>query len=544
MNHRFSIQSFFNSLHLCHVRWEFSIPHLSFSSQLGGTAGGSFFSRLTEGGFAFLLLLLSTLQVHAADSILYKKLEHEATRTIFKSNMFASPALRNIINEPSISEIGLKGISQPSATARISQLGTGMRTFKVEATSLQHLGSNDLIWGNASYENGRKYSVVWNETSDFFQLYPYVMGDPKGGNMKYEEYELNGGYSKRIKDIFYGVELGYRALSEYRDHDPRPNNTVAELYGSLSFGYGFSKRYALAVNMDAGKYKQTNELAFYNELGAQKVFLLTGIANDFARFSGNSNNSFYKGYNLGISLSLAPRNGYGWMSDIGYTFTQRERILSDLNRMPLNKLKTDRFSACVALIRKCYGVRIHGEYSDRKGFDNLFGDPSGSVYPQIGTKEQYNGSVANITADGYWTTELHNGTLWSLEPGVGFCSISNKHKDSGNRFDSDNIFFKLKAEMDHIFGKNMIGMKANVCHRYNISSETDIYNACDPSLTTTIQQIGKYFDKGETSFGISAEYSRQIWGNKALSIAFGWQHALYLDGENNNCYEAKFAIIL
>ena len=510
----------------------------------------SFFSRLfhssplggIEGGFLFLLFC--PLQIHASDSILYDKLEHETTRMALKHDMLASPALRNIIDIPSLSEIGFKGISQPSATARTPQLGTGMRAFKVEASSLQHLGKNDLVRGNASYENGRKYDVVWNETSDFFQLYPYVMGDSRGGDLKYEEYKLNGGYSKRINKIYYGVELGYRALSEYRDRDPRPNNTVADLYGSLSFGYGISAGYVLAVNVDAGKYKQTNELAFYNELGAQKVFLLTGIGNDFARFSGNSNNSFYKGHNMGASLSLAPRNGYGWMADIGYMFTQRERILSDLNRMPLNKLKTDWFSASVALIRKRYGVKIHGEYSDRNGFDNLFGDPSGSVYPQIGTKEQYTGYVANITTDGYWTTEMHNGTLWSIEPGVVFCSISNKHKDSGNRFDSDNILFKLKGGMDHIFGKNMIGVKADVCHRYNISSETDIYNACDPSLTTTIQQIGKYFDNGETTFGISAEYSRLVWGNKALSIAFGWQHALYLDGENNNCYEAKFAIIL
>ena len=133
----------------------------------------SFFSRLfhssplggIEGGF--LLLLFFPLQTHASDSILYNKLKHETTRMAFKYEMLASPALRNIIDAHSISSIGLKGICSPSATSRIPQLGKGMRAFKVEATSLQHLGSNDLVWGNASYENGRKYNVVWNESSDF-----------------------------------------------------------------------------------------------------------------------------------------------------------------------------------------------------------------------------------------------------------------------------------------------------------------------------------------------------------------------------------------
>ena len=510
----------------------------------------SFFSRLfhssplggIEGGF--LLLLFFPLQTHASDSILYNKLKHETTRMAFKYEMLASPALRNIIDAHSISSIGLKGICSPSATSRIPQLGKGMRAFKVEATSLQHLGSNDLVWGNASYENGRKYDVVWNESSDIQQLYPYVMGDPKGGDMKYEEYMLNGGYSKRIMNIFYGIELGYRALSEYRDRDPRPNNTVADLYGRIAFGYGISKEYALAMNVDAGKYKQTNELAFYNELGAQKVFLLTGIGNDFARFSGNSNNSFYKGHNIGVSLSLAPRSSYGWSANIGYMFTQRERILSDLNRLPLNKLKVDKFSANAGFIQKRYGVRIMGEYSNRNGYDNLFGDPSGSVYPQIGTKEQYSGSVTNIMADGYWNYELHHGMLWSIAPNIGFYSIKNNHKDSGNRFDSDNLFFGLKGGMDHIFGKNMIGMKVNAYHRSSLRSKCDIYNACDPSLTTTLQQIEKYFDSGETTFGISAEYSRRVWGNKAISLCFDWLHALYLSGENNNRYEAKITMTL
>ena len=209
---------------------------------------------------ALLPLALLASQAYADDSILVHKAEYGLTRTRLMLEQLRCPALRNIIDIHSCSNASLTGNLQPSATAKVPQLGNGGRSFMVDASTIQHLGTADIVWGNASYENGRKYNVVWNETSDYALLYPYIMGDPRGGDMKYEEYRLDGGYSARIKRVYYGVELGYRALSEYRDRDPRPNNTVADLFAHIGAGYRLTKGYVLAADFDAGKYKQTNEL--------------------------------------------------------------------------------------------------------------------------------------------------------------------------------------------------------------------------------------------------------------------------------------------
>lgn len=497
----------------------------------------------------YKLALLLPLALHmepasADDSILYSKAELRFARTQVMQEQLCSPALRNILDASPLSEVAIRGGLTPGATPRIPQLGSGGRYMTVEARSMQHLGRHDLVWGNASYTNGRKYDVVWNETSDFLQLYPYVMGDPRGGDMKYEEYRLDGGYSARHGRLYYGVETGYRALSEYRDRDPRPNNTVADLYARLGAGYAVTGMYALAADFMAGKYKQTNELSYFNELGAQKEYQLTGVGNDFGRFSGASNNTFFKGYSLGGVLSLAPTRGYGWTATAEYLFTQMEKVLTDLNRLPLNELSINRIAAGAGYSAERYGFRLRGEYSERRGKDNLFGDPSGNVYPQIGSKRQYEGSLGTICFDAYWMAPSPRGFVWEIHPEAHLTVLSNKHKDSGNQFDSRDATLRINGGMTYISGADMISAKAHIMHRHNISSKTGIYSSCHESLSATMQRIGEYFAKGETSFGIDAAYSRRVWGNKALTIGLGWQHAFYLGNCSDNRYEARIEICI
>ena len=238
--------------------------------------------------------LLNTVAMTAAnDSIVWKRQVYSTGHVRFRQEVLASPAMRNYLHTPSISEFSVYATTEPAAAARIPQLGRGGKQFGMEASSFQQLGANSVVWGKASYQNGKKYDVTWNETSDFLLLYPYVMGDAKGGDQNYESYRLDGGYSTRHGKTCYGVDLGYRTLSEYRNRDPRPNNTVADLYAQGGIGLNIWGSYSVALTATAGKYKQTNELAFYNELGTQMVYHLTGIGNDFTRFSGQGKNCFY-----------------------------------------------------------------------------------------------------------------------------------------------------------------------------------------------------------------------------------------------------------
>lgn len=125
--------------------------------------------------------LLNTVAMTAAnDSIVWKRQVYSTGHVRFRQEVLASPAMRNYLHTPSISEFSVYATTEPAAAARIPQLGRGGKQFGMEASSFQQLGANSVVWGKASYQNGKKYDVTWNETSDFLLLYPYVMGDAKG----------------------------------------------------------------------------------------------------------------------------------------------------------------------------------------------------------------------------------------------------------------------------------------------------------------------------------------------------------------------------
>ena len=484
------------------------------------------------------LLAAGTAQAMAEGNVIDKSLALRLPDLSFRAAACASPALRSYLDAPTLSEITLFGQSAPASVAKIPQIGSGGRMFGLEASTFQRITGNDALWGRAAYKNGRKYGVVWNETSDFADLYPYVMADGRGGDMKYEQYELEGGYSMRHKRINYGVEVGYRALSEYRDRDPRPNNTVADLHARLGFGYTLGHFATLALSANAGKYKQTNELAYFNELGAQKEYHITGIGNDFARFSGASNNTFYKGHSYGASLDFIQRGGRGLSASVFYLFSKKEKTLSDLNRLTLNELRINKIGGSVSLVKEAYGIRAQGSHASRKGKDNLFGDPTGSVYPQIGSQEQYDGSESLVRIDGFWQSRAQRIWPWSIEPMVCYAAMHSRHNSSGNTLNTDDIVFGLTGKGFWHKGSNLIGAKAGVYRRTNISTAFTLNNVAEESLGRALKHINEYFGKGETSINIGLSYDRAVFGNKAVSAELTWRHDFYLESESNE-YELR-----
>lgn len=489
------------------------------------------------------VFVAAAMPASANDSILQNRQEYGSERMRFRRETLASPALRNFLHAPSMSEVAVSATAEPAAAARIPQLGRGGRAFGIEASSFQNIGANSAVWGEASYRNGRKYDVAWNETSDFLLLYPYVMGDAKGGDLDSEEYRLDGGYSARCGRVCYGVNLGYRALSEYRDRDPRPGNTVADLYARVALGYGIRGNYSIALTATAGKYKQTNELAFYNELGAQMVYHLTGIGNDFTRFSGQGSNCFYKGYNLGAEISLASRDIVGWSASAGYMFTQKEKVLTDFNRLPLNRLEINTLSAAVGYGSWSWGGRLSGSIAGRRGVDNIFGDATGNVYPQIGSRKQYDGKLAEIKAGGYWTAGLSGKASVSIEPEMAYASFCSSHYTSGNKFDSNDLYVGTSAGIVYGDSKKMFCAKAEIRRRENLAASLDIHSSVNEQLSATLQDINRYMGEGETEFGVGLEYSFRIWNDKAITTATAWKHTAYHNG-SSNCYEVKLALSL
>ena len=119
---------------------------------------------------------------------------------------------------------------------------------------------NRKLWGQAYYRNGVKRNVVWNETSDYDWVYPYVLGDSVGGDLRCEEYYFAGGYAREYARVTWGGTLDYRAAVEFRNIDPRPKNVVGELNASLGISLRTKTHYGIGISAFATKYKQSNEI--------------------------------------------------------------------------------------------------------------------------------------------------------------------------------------------------------------------------------------------------------------------------------------------
>ena len=174
-----------------------------------------------------------------------------------------------------------------------------------------------------SPRNGVKRNVVWNETSDYDWVYPYVLGDSVGGDLRCEEYYFAGGYAREYGRVTWGGTLDYRAAVEFRNIDPRPKNVVGELNASLGISLRTKTHYGIGMSAFATKYKQSNEIKFYSELGQSKVYHFTGMGMDYARFSGNNNSAYYKGKSFGGNIGIHIKRS----ADQTVSFLQKYRLI-------------------------------------------------------------------------------------------------------------------------------------------------------------------------------------------------------------------------
>lgn len=114
------------------------------------------------------------------------------------------------------SKVELQYDDQKEKQAHIAQLGKGVLNREVNLSGFNPLPNNQLAWGKASYKNKIIKKPLWNETSDFRLLYPYITGDSIGGDIRSEQYNFTGGYARQIKQWTVATRFDYRGLLEYR----------------------------------------------------------------------------------------------------------------------------------------------------------------------------------------------------------------------------------------------------------------------------------------------------------------------------------------
>lgn len=380
--------------------------------------------------------LRATDVVRTADSLsVYRRMQANATAAEdgFFSLVYSNPAMKYVWHPSTLNELRVGGEYLHEELPSLIGEGDGQYMGIVDVRSFIRKGKSSL-WGEARYRNGKKTGRCWNETSDYLLLYPYVMGDTVGGDLKSEHYYFSGGYAYRKRCYTIGVEASYEANIEYRNADPRPKNLTGDLHFTLGMSWQTGNRYTLGYSLRARKYKQTNDLQFYNELGVPNIYHFTGLGTDYYRFRGAKGSSFYKGRSFGGSVNLLPlRAGEGgFTASLLYDYFSFDKIISSLNELPLASvgeysLKGEAAWRSSKGKRYRWGVKLQASLTERTGTENIFGDASGNIYPQIAADKMYTNRITDGTLSAFYEYAPGAGFRCSLLPSVGYMGVNTRY---------------------------------------------------------------------------------------------------------------------
>ena len=339
------------------------------------------------------------------------------------SMVYGNPAMNQWRMEHGLTEVDVAadmrrdhGVVNPGAGNRSDFFSGGAETYTKYRSS--------TLWGRGRYINGAVKNMVWNETADYHIVYPYILADSVGGDMKREQYDFSGGYAACNDRWAWGAELSYLATLEYREVDPRPRNVVGQLDVAAGVAYRVLGDYYAGVSLRLRKYKQTNEVEFKSEMGVDKIFHLTGMGTHYYRFAGTGLSTYYDGYRYGASAEFYPRTGHGAFLSCGVSRFSFDNILSDLNKLPLASVWHNAVDAQAGWLnpgeRHDWGVSASVSAYRRHGSENIFGDAASSVYPQIGSIAMYADNYVALSGCGQWGMKFNAVNRIGATLGVGW----------------------------------------------------------------------------------------------------------------------------
>ncbi len=280
-------------------------------------------------------------------------------------------------------------------------MGTALSFLGVQSKGLTTLRPlhkmPHVVWGNVSYDHQYAQGQLWNETADYQKLYPYVMGDSIGGPLTSSIYHFDGGYSLLpTKYAAIGVKISFDGNVSYRRKDPRPKNIATRLAGALSGSFHLHRDHLISLLLSGERYKQSNDISFYSQIGNSFIYHLTGIGTVHPRFSGVEKEVFYSGngYKLGCSwvkMHSSAKRELSMSHALSLHFGQNriEKIMANINNAPLFYTIASNGVLQAYTDIRWRKMALHPYlslgFSCKTGMENILGDPAQGEYTVLNT---------------------------------------------------------------------------------------------------------------------------------------------------------------
>ncbi|MCM1034722.1 MAG: hypothetical protein NC038_03605 [Paludibacter sp.] len=311
-----------------------------------------------------------------------------------------------LLSDTTFTEVSVQGNYSRSTYALEGASSGG---FTIQAASVYDLSPRHRLFGEASYSWGQSQGNEWVENADYTRLYPYLTVDTIGGGLRTEEYFFRGGYRGLYSSVVWHIALQYTARQSYRQVDPRPENKVADLRVEGSVGY-VHRQYAYSLNLNLQRYKQTNKISFYSELGETMIYHLVQPGTPYTRFAGGFKSAYYHGMAGGAALTVQPLHE-GWLGAIDYQYEQITKELLQNTNTPIAQLATHQFSFSAGYLTTHWHTALDLHYHLRQGQQYMYGESTGNYYYLIGKTLNYTEHLLQFRLHARYTALLPMGKL-------------------------------------------------------------------------------------------------------------------------------------
>lgn len=429
------------------------------------------------------------------------------------------------------------------AHPRFREEGRGLQEGRLDIRTLVRLDSLQAVRGAVRYTGGVKKDVLFSSSSDYFTVYPYVVADTVGGDVRKEEYFFSGGYAGRRGRFHWGLEGGYRALHEFRKVDPRPRNIVSDLEVRGSAAWRMWPAYHLELTLGYRRYSQTQTLSFLSERGKNSaIFHLTGLGGHFARFAGATDsymNTRYAGNGLVVEAALRPFRQQGWNAIVSYSLLDLTHYLPNLNQVPYTELYTREIEArCHYLSQEgdwAWKAGLRGHLEWRQGQESVLDNGNAGYLQELGRFTQYNRVQWTLAGSGaaQWQGR------WTLQGHVRYLGGSERYAYPGRSMATSGLEARLGAGYRHRQGHWLLSAAVqagryqplsgslNIPEEYTIPSFTDYYRAHFARLDAASWDAGLHLHAERQLTRQASLYVRAVL-QAEIPQAFGpaWAHTL------------------
>lgn len=446
-----------------------------------------------------------------------------------------NPAFRQWMLPQSHSSIGINLHDESFSEPVDLQQGKGEHYWQAGAESFLRRPSSAL-WGDASYTNGKQLGVTWNESADIDLIYPYVTADSIGGDLNMERYRFAGGYAGSSGRQAWGVHASYEAGLYYRSVDPRPRNVTGQLDLAAGVGVKLWSDYYIGLSGGYRKYKQSCDIEFKNQTGVEKIFHLTGLGNLYHRFTGTGLSSYYDGHRLLGSINLLPSSGRGLSISASLSRFTFKKVLTELNKLPLVRAWHNEMHLQAAWTYPGheYDYAVTADFSAlrRHGHENLFGDATSSIYPQIGELDMYANNRRSASLIGLWQYHpaSRRSILW-IRAGGYYDYYSEVYSQPRSRMNVETAGLKATSRFVTAIGRRWTGMITG-SYRISFPAKSSLHLASSgedmPAGVSEIEAYRfTYVSKRSSAAGVGAEVRCRVNSSFMIALGGGWQRKLF-----------------